>query len=181
MRQVAAPAMLSYLSAAGGDVKGLLEGGDGVADGALRWKLYSQIATGLDAIHRANLIHMDLKPENVLLTAEHDARIADLGMATFAEDDATATQTHAGGTRGYQAPEISTGKFSNKVDVWSLAVMFFEMAVGRIPDITTGALLAPLEARDEAFTLELLQSMLHLESQRRPSARAAGRISPSAR
>ena len=99
-----------------------------------------------------------------------DARIADLGLATLTENEETARQTHAGGTRGYQAPEISTKKFSNKVDVWSLAVMFFEMAVGHIPDLSTGALFAPLEARDDPFTLELLQFMLHQESQRRPSA-----------
>ena len=53
---------------AGGDVRKLLDASDpprsGIADGALRWKLYGQICSGMSAIHAAGLIHMDLKPEN---------------------------------------------------------------------------------------------------------------------
>ena len=66
----------------------------------------------------------------VLLTEHKDARIADLGLATVVEDG-TDLQTHIGGTEGYNAPEVGTRNFSNKVDIYSCAIMFFEMAVGR--------------------------------------------------
>ena len=99
---------------AGGDIGKLLgkTAGQGMTDTALRSKLYLQICTGLAAIHGAGLIHMDMKPPNVLLTEALDARIADLGMATYAEHEGTQTQTHVGGTFGYKAPEIASGKFS---------------------------------------------------------------------
>ena len=109
-----------------------------------------------------------------------DARIADLGLATLTENEETAKQTHAGGTRGYQAPEITTKKFSNKADIYSLAVMFFVMAVGKLPDITSSTF-APLEAKDDPGTLELLQFMLKLNPKERPTAaECAARVEPVA-
>ena len=100
-------------------------------------------------------------------------------MATLVHSDDTVTQTHVGGSPAYMAPEIASvvgneasnvsKKFSPSVDVYSLAVMFFEMAVGLMPDITADTL-KPLENRDDAYTLELLQFMLKLDSRKRPSA-----------
>ena len=89
----------------------------------------------------------------------------------------TATQTHIGGTIGYQAPEVSTGKFSARVDMYSLAVMYFEMAVGKIPDITLtlDETLAPLRDNDDRDTCELMELMLKLKSHERPSADACAR------
>jgi serine/threonine protein kinase len=158
---------------AGGDIRKTLDAAEpprsGMADSALRWKLYLQICQGLKAIHATGLIHMDLKPENVLLTASLDARIADLGLATLVEGDTgTNRQTHVGGTKGYQAPEVATTEFSSKADIYSLAIMFFEMATGRLPDITSDAAFDPLNG--EPATLELVQFMLKLKSAERPTA-----------
>ena len=100
-------------------------------------------------------------------------------MATLVHSDDTVTQTHVGGSPAYMAPEMASlvgnkasnvsKKFSPSVDVYSLAVMFFEMAVGLMPDITADTM-KPLENRDDAYTLELLQFMLKLNSRERPSA-----------
>merc|ERR1711998_4446 len=142
-------------------------------DDALRWKLYLQICMGIVAIHSCGIIHLDLKPENVLLTENKDARVADLGLATLAKDggDQTATQTRAGGTPGYQAPEISSARtFSKKADIYSLAVMFTEMAVGRLPDTSSANPLRPLEELNDPLTLELVQFMFKTVSSERPTA-----------
>jgi len=96
-----------------------------------------------------------------------DARIADLGLATLVEDG-TKLQTHGGGTEGYRAPEVGTKKFSNKVDIYSCAVMFFEMAVGEMPDISTDATFEPLN--HDPTTSELLKRMLKVRSADRPTA-----------
>ena len=114
----------------------------------------------------------------VLLTVEHNARIGDLGLATYSDNcEGTATQTHIGGTAGYKAPEIVTKKFSTKADIFSMAVMYFEMATGEMPDISSSHPLAPLRARKDPVTHELLRFMLKLNSNERPSAvEALGRI-----
>jgi serine/threonine protein kinase len=78
-----------------------------------------------------SLIHLDLTPENVLLTSDLDARIADLGLAILTEDEGTVKQTHVGGTAGFKAPEVASGSFSEKADIYSLAMTFFDMAAGR--------------------------------------------------
>ena len=109
-----------------------------------------------------------------------DARISDLGLATLVkEGDNTVTQTHAGGTGKYQAPEVSTKRFSNKADMYSLAIMFFEMAVGSKPELEDGRELGPhtfrpLEEKRDG-TLELLQFMLKMKSSERPTAEATVR------
>ena len=109
-----------------------------------------------------------------------DARIADLGLARQTENDGTVTHSQAGCTPDYAAPEVATKKFSNKVDIYSLAIMFFEMAVGQKPDMTSNTF-APLVAKDDPDTLELLQFMLKLDSKARPTAaECVARIKPIA-
>ena len=62
-------------------------------------------------------------------------RIADLGLARLVQaGDGTMTQTHGGGTRGYMAPEVLSGRFGPKADMYSLGVSMFDMAVGRKKD-----------------------------------------------
>ena len=101
-----------------------------------------------------------------------DARIADLGLATLVKDgeDGTKLQTQCGGTEGYKAPEVATGNFSNKVDIYSCAIMFFEMAVGEKPDVSSDATFERLD--HDPATLELLTLMLKIKSTERPTATA---------
>ena len=116
----------------------------------------------------------------VILTKNLDARLADLGLATQIEegDDGTRTRSHGGGTRGYQAPEVATKKFTTKADMYSLCQMYFEMAVGKRPVLEDGVritpdTLGPLEAKDDKATLSLMQFMLKVDSAERPTAAEA--------
>ena len=116
-------------------------------------------------------------PHAVLLTVKLDARIADLGLATFVQDDGgstrrTQTHTHGGGTRGYEAPEVANLKFSSKADMFSASVMFYEMATGKLPDmqsINSDTMFDPLKSDPQ--TLELLKFMLKMDSAERPTAK----------
>ena len=116
-------------------------------------------------------------PHAVLLTEKLDARIADLGLATFVQDDGgstrrTQTHTHGGGTRGYEAPEVANLKFSSKADMFSASVMFYEMATGKLPDmqsINSDTMFDPL--KNDPQTLELLKFMLKMDSAERPTAK----------
>lgn len=95
---------------------------------------YLQIAEGMQAIN-ANLIHRDLKPDNILVDAETgQLKIADFGLAKLA-DAATRSETFKGwGTRPYQAPEaFEQGPNTVAMDIYAAGVTFFELAGLRFP------------------------------------------------
>ncbi|XP_022761656.1 eIF-2-alpha kinase GCN2 isoform X2 [Durio zibethinus] len=112
-------------------------------DKELAWHLFRQIVEGLVHIHGQGIIHRDLTPNNIFFDARNDIKIGDFGLAKFLrfeqvdQDGCFPTDT-AGvsidgtgqvGTYLYTAPEIEQGwpKIDEKVDMYSLGVVFFEL------------------------------------------------------
>jgi len=93
------------------------------------------IARGLRYLHEeceTQIIHCDIKPQNVLLDVNYTAKIADFGMSKLLKRDQTRTDTNIRGTMGYIAPEwLRSGPITNKVDVYSFGVMLIEIICGR--------------------------------------------------
>jgi serine/threonine protein kinase len=98
-------------------------------------RIASQIASGLDAIHRAGIFHRDLKCSNIMLVScNGEARpiVMDFGLAGRIEPDGFTIPGQAMGTLAYMAPELMAGeKASTASDVYSFGVIFREMIAGR--------------------------------------------------
>lgn len=96
----------------------------------------AQAAAGLSAAHQQGVIHRDVKPANVMLTADRTVKIADFGIARFAED-AASTLTATGkilGTADYLAPERALGRSAQPAsDVYSLGCVLYELLTGQPP------------------------------------------------
>ncbi|MFC9897204.1 protein kinase [Nocardia sp. NPDC127579] len=93
-----------------------------------------QVAAALDAAHQAGLVHRDVKPSNVLVTAADFAYLIDFGIAAGAGDSSLTTTGATIGTFAYMAPErLSQGGYDGRADVYSLACVLYECLTGAKP------------------------------------------------
>ncbi|KAK2736343.1 hypothetical protein FQN57_000793 [Myotisia sp. PD_48] len=96
-------------------------------------RLFRQILAGISYCHQINICHRDLKPENILLDENHNAKIADFGMAAL-QPVGHLLNTSCGSPH-YASPEILYGKRyqGEKVDIWSCGVILFALLAGFLP------------------------------------------------
>ncbi|KAJ9167819.1 hypothetical protein P3X46_019412 [Hevea brasiliensis] len=106
-------------------------------DWPTRLKIALGSAKGLAYLHEdchPKIIHRDIKAANILLDYKFEAKVADFGLAKFSSDANTHVSTRVMGTFGYLAPEYaSSGKLTDKSDVFSFGVMVLELITGRRP------------------------------------------------
>ena len=96
------------------------------------------VLQGLNYAHRHNIVHRDMKPENVLISEEGDVKVADFGIARLTDDSgggSTATKTGTTvGTPQYMSPEqVSTSRVDGRSDLYSTGIMLYELLCGRPP------------------------------------------------
>ncbi|HEU4842563.1 MAG TPA: serine/threonine-protein kinase [Ilumatobacteraceae bacterium] len=122
----------------------------GPLDVAESLRIVDEVLQALAAAHRAGIVHRDVKPGNVLLTADGTAKLADFGIAKRL-DDGAADVTIAGhviGTPSYLAPEqLAGGRVTPAVDIYAAGVLLFEMLTGRKPYVGNNAVEIALARR----------------------------------
>ncbi|KAG6764114.1 hypothetical protein POTOM_031572 [Populus tomentosa] len=115
----------------------LHEVGRPALDWATRVKIAAGAARGLAYLHEdchPRIIHRDIKSSNILLDINFEAKVSDFGLAKLALDTNTHVTTRVMGTFGYMAPEYaSSGKLTDKSDVFSYGVVLLELITGRKP------------------------------------------------
>ncbi|MCH8475117.1 MAG: serine/threonine protein kinase [Opitutales bacterium] len=100
-------------------------------------KLLQQILEGLDCLHRNNLIHGDIKPENILIAKDSEKHwrylISDLGSARAVSGNRKIKDQNPNGSPAYMAPERFFDTYSFNADLYSLGVILFEILTGDLP------------------------------------------------
>jgi serine/threonine protein kinase/TPR repeat protein len=90
------------------------------------------VAVGMMVLHHNRVVHRDLKPDNVLMSANLEPRVADFGLSKFVDPGATVLQTMQGGTVPFMAPEIFEGTcYSFMVDVYAYGMLLYVTITGQ--------------------------------------------------
>eukprot|EP01065_Artemidia_motanka_P038695 TRINITY_DN4754_c0_g1_i1.p1 TRINITY_DN4754_c0_g1~~TRINITY_DN4754_c0_g1_i1.p1 ORF type:complete len:1408 (+),score=337.87 TRINITY_DN4754_c0_g1_i1:52-4275(+) len=122
--------VMEYLP--GGSLADLLKKfGNALPEPSVR-RFSADIVRGLDHLHGQDVVHLDLKPGNVLVTLDGQAKLADFGMSATLKDlvgDACGVR----GTPVYMAPEQARGHSEKASDIWAFGIMLAQLQTGRLP------------------------------------------------
>jgi len=133
----------------GDTVRDLLQG-RGPFEAARAWDVAVQVAEGLAAVHRAGVVHRDLKTVNLTVDRAGRVRVMDFGIATPAASGDTGESGYLLGSPEYISPEQARGRPADaRSDVYALGIVVFELFTGAVPfraETPVATLLLHLEA-----------------------------------
>lgn len=169
--------VMRYVS--GGSLSGWMERGLSVED-ILR--VCRNMADALDYAHSRGVVHLDLKPQNILLDGHNSPYLADFGLAAALDPSGRALNPGSG-TLMYMAPEqLTSDTLDKRADIYSFAVMIYHMLNGRLPFDGASPLvmkqlqfqteLPPILSMPESVTEALRRSVNINPDDRHPTTRA---------
>lgn len=96
-----------------------------------------QIVQAVNILHQSNIVHRDIKPDNVLVDEMNNLKLIDFGESAVSTKPFSESKNNLGCTLPYSPIECLLGKeegFNNKqIDLWSISIIFYEMAFKNIP------------------------------------------------
>ena len=116
----------------GGTLRERIDSGSLTTDESVA--IASQIASGLARAHEKGIVHRDIKPQNILLTRDGEAKIIDFGLAKLAGKTRLTKEGITLGTVAYMSPEQAKGEeVDQRSDIFSLGAVFYELLTGEPP------------------------------------------------
>ncbi|XP_037409320.1 G-type lectin S-receptor-like serine/threonine-protein kinase SD2-5 [Triticum dicoccoides] len=100
----------------------------------VRCKIITNIAKGLSYLHEdcmKRIAHLDIKPQNILIDEDFNAKLSDFGLCKLMDRDMSQVVTRMRGTPGYLAPEWLTSQITEKADIYSFGLVVMEIVSGR--------------------------------------------------
>lgn len=104
-------------------------------------KFLHDVSAGLEYLHDHNIIHQDIKPDNILLDDNCNFMVTDFGISVNSNNDINGANGMSGGTRAYMGPERFEGITNSASDMWSLGATVVELLTGNPPYGEHGGLL----------------------------------------
>lgn len=161
----------------GGDLRGLLNRRSKsrlAEEQAVR--IFAQIVLAIEHLHSLNIVYRDLKPDNVLLTADGDVRLCDLGLAKILSTGRWGRTKSFCGTVSYMSPEVVRQRpYGISTDLWSLGVLLYRCLVGKMPfDHVHGSSSLARNANDADTLRRIIQDDVSFPSEK------TGILSPAA-
>lgn len=140
-----------------------------------------QVCMGLDAAHAQNIVHRDVKPQNIIISTDGKVKVTDFGIARAASSNTISS--NAMGSVHYSSPEQVRGGYADsKSDIYSLGITLYEMVTGRVPfdgDTTVSIAIKHLQDEMDApskYTPDMprsLEQIIYKCTQKSPERRYA--------
>lgn len=156
----------------------------GNCDNGTLWKFIKDVSSGLSYLHSLDIVHHDIKPDNILITKDGRFVITDFGISTNMRSTLrrnstrSMNQNSSGGSLPYMGPEMFTSRPESvkATDIWAFGVTLYELITGELPFFGQGGVMmlrgaeAPeLDCQDENI-VALVRACLSKETWDRPTA-----------
>ena len=108
-------------------------------------KIVTQLCEAVEFLHQNNIFHSDIKPSNIMFTAENNIKLCDFGIAVHLQTLVTNQSSKRAGDNFYMSPERINGEHrSVENDIWSVGATFIKMVTGEVLNSTDGPIKGPL-------------------------------------